>query len=105
MPRPKKGPKDPFETLTSDFKDAVAQSSREEIEHRIATVAVYDSELRKQKKEDQHLKECAEAYKDASEVYREGFKINRLKIEFMKRVLDDKGGLTSNDSNSDSLQN
>lgn len=108
MGRPKKGPKDPFESLNSDFKDAVAQSSREEIQHRIAEVAIYDADLRKKKKEDGHLKECAEAYKDASEIYREGFKSNKLKIEFMKRVLEDKGGLTrssDDEPNSDSLQN
>lgn len=90
-----KGPKDPFQDLTEDFKDAVAQSSREEIEKRISDVALYDVELRKQKKEDQDLKEKAEAYKEASAIYREGLKSNRIKIEYCKRVLDDKGGPTT----------
>lgn len=85
---------DPFSDLDGDWKDAVASSSREEIQQRIAAVALNDVELRRLKKEDQHLKECAEAYKDASAVYRDGFKQNKLKIEFMKRALDDKGGPT-----------
>lgn len=85
---------DPFEDLPVDWKDAVAQSSREQIQQRIAKVALDDVELRKVKKEDQDLKEKAEAYKDASAIYREGFKANKLRIEFCKRVLDDKGGAT-----------
>lgn len=98
MARKAKGPKDPYSDLQDDFKDAVAQSSREEIEKRISDVALYDVELRKQKKEDQDLKEKAEAYKEASAIYREGFKSNKLKIEFCKRVLDDKGGPTASKS-------
>lgn len=86
---------DPFSDLDSDWKDAVASSDRVEIESRISKVACNDVELRKMKKEDQHLKECQEAYKDASAVYRDGFKQNKLKIEFLKRALDDKGGPTT----------
>lgn len=85
---------DPFSDLDGDWKDAAAGSSREEVQQRIAAVALNDVELRRLKKEDQHLKECQEAYKDASARYRDGFKQNKLKIEFLKRVLDDKGGPT-----------
>jgi hypothetical protein len=94
---PRKGFKkntDPFSDLDSDWRDAVTNSSREEIERRVAKVALDDNELRKLKKEDEHLKECAEQYKDAGATYREGFKQNKLKIEFLKRALDDKGGPT-----------
>jgi hypothetical protein len=94
---PRKGFKkvvDPFADLPSDWREAVAGSSREEIQFRIAKVALDDAELRRLKKEDEHLKECAEQYKDASAMYREGFKTNKLKIEYMKKALDDKGGPT-----------
>jgi hypothetical protein len=97
MPRGVKGsgkPKDPFEDLTTDFKDAIAGSSREEIERRIVKVVMDDVDLRKAKKDDQDLKEKQEAFKEASAIYRDGFKSNKLKIEYMKRVLDDKGGVT-----------
>lgn len=94
---PRKGFKkntDPFSDLPADWRDAAATLSRDEIQFRIAKVAMDDSDLRKMKKDDMHLKECAEAYKDASAQYREGFKTNKLKIEFLKRALDDKGGPT-----------
>lgn len=94
---PRKGFKkvnDPFSDLDSDWRDAVSNSSRDEIQHRIAKVALDDSDLRKDKKEDQHLAECANTYKEAGERYRNGFKENKLKIEFLKRVLNDKGGPT-----------
>lgn len=84
-----------FADLESDWKDAVAQSSREEIERRIAKVAIDDSDLRKEKKEDQHLKECANTYKEASARYRDGFKMNKLRIEYMKQILENKGGQAS----------
>jgi len=94
MGRPKKnaGPKNPFADLDSDWREAVAGLDRTEIESRIAAVAIADSDLRKMKKEDMHLKECAETYKEAGEQYREGFKMNKLKIEFLKQALNDKGG-------------
>ncbi len=104
MPRKKgfSGPKDPFDDLGSDFKDAAAGMSREQLEHRIAEVALNDVELRKAKKEDEDLKEKAEIHKEAAAVYRDGFKANRLQIEYMKRVLDDKGGPTKAPSKEDS---
>jgi len=96
MGRPKgsknKEAKSPFADLDSDWKDAVAGLDRTEIESRIAAVAIADSDLRKMKKEDQHLKECAETYKEAGAQYRDGFKANKLKIEFLKQALNDKGG-------------
>ncbi len=94
----KKGPKDPFADLTPEFRDAVTDSTREEIENRIAEVALADVELRTMKEDDQDLAEKAEAHKEAGAVYRDGFKSNKLKIKFMKQVLDDKGGFKSTTS-------
>lgn len=87
-----KGPKDPFADLSEDFRSAVEGSSREEIESRIVKVVLDDVTLRKAKKDDQDLKEKQEAASFAAGIYRDGFKANKLKIEFMKKALDDKGG-------------
>jgi hypothetical protein len=84
--------KDPFEALNSDFKDAVAVMPEAEIRNRISEVAIANEELRKAKKDDQDLEEKREALKYANEPYREGEKLNRLKIQFCKRVLEDRGG-------------
>jgi hypothetical protein len=89
--RPKK---DEFADLDTDWKDAVAQSSREEIEKRISDLALYNVELRKEKEEDGQLAEAKVAYQAAGQRYRDGFKDNKARIGFCKRVLDDKGGPT-----------
>jgi len=83
--------KDKFAALDSDFKDAVAQSSPDEIRKRVAQIALDNEALLKAKEEDEDLHEKLEVAKDAGEVYREGTKMNRLRIQFCQRVLEDKG--------------
>lgn len=93
MPRKKgAGPKDPFEALPDEFRDAIANLSREDIRSRIAQVALDQAELMEAKVKDVDFESAREAAKEAGAVYREGTKMNKLKIEFAKRVLDDKGG-------------
>jgi Flp pilus assembly CpaE family ATPase len=84
--------KDPFEDVDSDFKDAVASMSTDEIRSQIVKVSINQMELMEAKKEDQDLSDKREAYNDANSIYRDGTKQNRLKLEFCKRVLGDKGG-------------
>lgn len=92
MGRPKGSKKDIFADLDNDFKDAVAAESPEEIRKRIAQVALNEEENRKMKEEDQDLAQAVEAAKIAGEQYREATKMNRLRIKFCSRVLDDKEG-------------
>lgn len=94
MGRPKGPPKSPWEAVPMEWRDAVMGMSREEIEARIVEVSSNDIELRKLKKEDQALQEAAFAHKEAGAVYREGAKVNRLKIEFAQECLTAKGGQT-----------
>lgn len=91
MPRPKK---DPFEDLDPEFKDALAAMSREEIRNKIASIAIAQSDLLKAKDSDEALQEAKEAAKEAGAIYREGTKMNKLRIAFATQVLQDKGGET-----------
>lgn len=87
-----KAEKDPFATVPEEFKDAVQGMSADEINARIAQVAKDQVDLMKAKKEDQDLEEKKVAYREAGQVYREGSKLNRVKIEFCKAILEQKGG-------------
>lgn len=83
--------KDPFADLDSDFKDAVAGSSPEEIRKRIAQIAIDEENNRNAKDDDEDLKEKKEQAKIAGEQYAEATKAHRNMIRYCKRVLEDKG--------------
>ena len=82
---------DPFEGLETEFKDAIAGMSPEDINKRISDVAKNQEENLKLMKEDQDLSEKKELAKEAAAQYREASKSNRLKIQYCVRVLGDKG--------------
>lgn len=91
----RKGPfpkKDKFDSLDGDFKDAIAQSSPEDIRKRVSEIALLECTTRAILKEDPDVQEAKEALKNLMEPYREDLKAFKLKIEYAKRVLDDKGG-------------
>ena len=105
MGRPKKE-KNPFADLPVEFVDEMSMASESSIRERIAKVSLDDVALREAQAEDQDLAEKKEQAKLASEPYRLGFKANRLKIEFMKQVLQDKGkavGSSGLDSDSEPI--
>jgi hypothetical protein len=83
--------KDPFAALTDEFKDAVASSSPEEIMTRIAETAIAEQENQQAKTEDEDLAEKKAAATFAGEQYKEATKMNKLKIKYARRVLEDKG--------------
>ena len=92
MGRPKKTVKDKWEQLPEEFRSEVDSLSREALEHKIASIAMYQVELMVAKEQDQDLKQKKEASRVAGEVYREGSKQNKLKIEYLKANLDAAGG-------------
>lgn len=97
MPRGKKGSgeeKKGFPDLDQDEQDKIVHMSREELRDYIAKVAMDNANLMIQRAEDQHLKECKQATKDADENYREGNKRNGQRIKLSMRCLGDKGGDT-----------
>jgi cell division protein FtsL len=83
--------KDRFDDLSSNFKDAILQSSTEEIRKRVSEVAILDCTMRAQLKSDPDVAQAKDALKNLMEPYREDLKSYKLQIEFCKRTLDDKG--------------
>jgi len=93
MPRGRKPgpPKDKFEDLDDDYKSAVAGMDEVAIRERIAKVSLDQASLMEAKELDADLKLKKEVSKEAGAIYREGTKMNKLRIEFARRVLGDKG--------------
>lgn len=82
--------KDPFAALDSDFKDLVSGMTEEEIRDKITAVTLNQIELQKAKEDDLDLAQKREAARDAGAIYREGTKMNKLRVLFCHRVLGDK---------------
>ncbi len=80
-----------FDDLPTEFKDAVAQSSPEDINERIATITKDTEALLKARDTDQDYLSKKEALKEAGAIYRDGKKANRLKVLYCIQVLGDKG--------------
>ncbi len=84
--------RDPYEHLPEEFKTAAESMNRDEIKKKVAEIALNHVELMKAKKDDGDLTEKRETYKEAGAIYREGAKQNKTKIEYLKTLLDSKGG-------------
>lgn len=91
MARFKQGKKGPFDDLPTDWKDAIAQSSPDEIKKRIAAIAIEQAELEKAKENDQDYQEKKAALSEAGAVYRDGKKGAKLRTAYALQVLKDKG--------------
>jgi DNA-binding transcriptional regulator GbsR (MarR family) len=83
--------KDPFAELPNEWKDAIAQSSVEEIDKRIAELSKAEEESQNAKKLDPDLAEKREALKYASEGYKDATKGYKLRMKYIMRVLGDMG--------------
>ena len=88
MPRKFKK-KDKFEALPEPFRDAVAGMNEAEVRARISHVSLDDAALREARGNDVDFQRAREAATAAGQVYRDGAKQNRLKIDFCRRRLDD----------------
>lgn len=83
--------RDKFKDLDEDFKDAVAQSSIDEIKKRMADLAYLLLAEKQLMEADNKLEAAKTAYDNLADPYRESMKEMRLKSQFCKKVLDDKG--------------
>ena len=83
--------KDVFADLDSDFKDKISGMDEAGIRNIIATVALNEEANTNNKKNDQDLKDKKDTAKFAEEGYKKASKMNKLRIKFAKRVLEDKG--------------
>lgn len=84
--------KDKFDDLASEFKDAVQQSSTDEIRARISRVAILDMAEKALFKADPAVAKARAALKDLTDPYRDNIKEYGLQLQFMKKTLEDKGG-------------
>lgn len=94
MPKKFAEKKDPFDALDEEFKDAIVRMDEPGIRDRIATTALDQVTLMGAKDDDIDFQKAKETAKEAGAVYRDGTKINKLKIAFAKRVLEDRGKQT-----------
>lgn len=83
--------KNPFDAIEDTWRDGIVAMDEKDIRNAIATTALAQAELMAAKLEDEDLKEKKEAVKEASAIYREGTKINKLKIAFAHQILADRG--------------
>lgn len=87
--------KEKFADLPAEFKDGAASMQEQEIRDLVAKVAMQEEENKKLMKEDQQLKEARFAAKEAGQQYKDATKMNTLKIQFLKDVLDGRGKVTT----------
>jgi hypothetical protein len=94
-PNPNADPnaKDKFKNLDANYKDAVAQSSPEEIYKRIADIEGQLEALDAAKQLDQDLLTAKDRLATAQAPYKEQAKDLKLRIKYAVRVLGDKGKL------------
>jgi len=91
VPQSDPNAKDQFKDLDSEFKDAVAQSSPEDIYKRISDLTKDQEDLATAKKEDQDLANILEKKRTAEAPYKEANKGLKMKVKFCLRVLSDQG--------------
>lgn len=88
MGRPKK---DKFEDLDEEFRGFVDGSTPEQIKQRLAEVVLEHQRLVEARKNDQDLQDKKWAYDEADAIYRDGKKMNKLRIEYARMVLVNRG--------------
>jgi hypothetical protein len=86
------GPKDPFADLSEDFRNTVDAQSRDDIKRTICQVTLDQLELDEAQKADEDYQNLKEQFREAGAVYRDGAKMNKLKIQYAKQALEGKGG-------------
>lgn len=89
-----KKPKNPFAAISSTWREAVDGMNREEVQARITTTTIDHAKLMAAKKLDEDLIRAAKEHAECGKVYREGERDFRLKVEYLRRRLDDLGGST-----------
>jgi len=83
--------KDKFKALDNDFKDAVAAMPEEDIRKKVANIALAQEALMKARDEDQDLARAKEEFSVAGAIYRDGSKMNRLRIQYCREMLESRG--------------
>jgi hypothetical protein len=91
--RKARAPKNPWAAIPAEWRDAVDQSSEEDIRKRVSETALAEHENKRNLAKDQDVIEKKAALKYATEGYREVTKVNTLKISYARQVLEARGKL------------
>lgn len=91
MGRPKK---DKFDDLDKDFKEEAEKLDEGQLRTKISEIALNQEALMEAKEQDQDLAQKKEQAKEAGAVYREGSKANKLRVRYLRQMLDAKGKAT-----------
>ncbi len=83
--------KDPFAALPDEFRALVEQGGEAELREAAAKAGLDQAELMACKEEDDDLILKQAAVSVAGEVYRDGTKMNKLKIKFIRQTLKSRG--------------
>ena len=83
--------KDPFKKLDKDFKEETEKLDEAQLRSKIAKITLDQEALMEAKESDQDLAEKKEAHSTAGAVYREGTKMNKLRVKWLRHMLDAKG--------------
>lgn len=102
----------PFEDLPEEFADLVnAMKDEQDVRNLVAKITLDQAALMEAKADDADLEAKREAARVAGAIYREGTKLNSLKIKFCRQVLGDRGkpngesGVEFTDEDEDELSN
>ena len=87
----KKALKDPFSALPETFKDGCASAQTGELQERLAQTAKSEEQNQSAMKADVDLKAKVEQANVARQPYKETTKLNRLKTQYIIRILADRG--------------
>jgi hypothetical protein len=88
--RPKK---DPFDSISPEYKAAIEGGTEEEIRQKISLVALDEAANKEAKKNDEDLKQQGIIYKMAGAQYKEASKANAQKISYARQMLESRGKL------------
>ena len=83
--------KDEFADLNSEWRDAAMGDSEAEIQRKLGEAAIDQQNVIDEQNKDDDYQQKKAAFKYANEGYAERKKVSKLKIKFIKRVLEGRG--------------
>lgn len=87
----RRGPKDPYEGLSGDWRAAVEGAKDDEFQKKLSEVALEQQQILDDIAKDTDYQEAKARLKVAGESYRDRRKTVKLKLKFAKRVLESRG--------------
>lgn len=92
-----KAPKDPFDALPEEFKEATAAMQADEVAKKISELTMDEERNQAAQRADADLAAKRKEVQTASRTYREQTKLYKLKIKFITRVQSDRGNAVASE--------